>query len=77
MFFAVITLFPEMFEAITAHGISGRAVKRDIVQVTCTMSRFAARPLIPYAVIASNISGNNVMTAKNTADSSIFLLCES
>ncbi|WP_313738239.1 hypothetical protein, partial [Acinetobacter sp.] len=24
MFFAVITLFPEMFEAITAYGISGR-----------------------------------------------------
>nr|MBD0116494.1 tRNA (guanosine(37)-N1)-methyltransferase TrmD [Acinetobacter baumannii] len=30
MFFAVITLFPEMFEAITAYGISGRAAKRDI-----------------------------------------------
>jgi hypothetical protein len=29
---------------------------------------------MPYAVIASNISGNNVMTAKNTADSFIFLL---
>jgi tRNA G37 N-methylase TrmD len=27
MFFAVITLFPEMFEAITAYGISGRAAK--------------------------------------------------
>ncbi|AOM85981.1 tRNA (guanosine(37)-N1)-methyltransferase TrmD [Acinetobacter baumannii] len=39
MFFAVITLFPEMFEAITAYGISGRAVKRDIVQVTCINPR--------------------------------------
>lgn len=39
MFFAVITLFPEMFEAITAHGISGRAAKRDIVQVTCINPR--------------------------------------
>jgi tRNA (guanine37-N1)-methyltransferase len=28
MFFAVITLFPEMFEAITAYGISGRAAKK-------------------------------------------------
>lgn len=39
MFFAVITLFPEMFEAITAYGISGRATKRDIVQVTCINPR--------------------------------------
>lgn len=37
--FAVITLFPEMFEAITAYGISGRAAKRDIVQVTCINPR--------------------------------------
>jgi len=39
MFFAVITLFPEMFEAITAYGISGRASKRDMVQVTCINPR--------------------------------------
>ena len=39
MFFAVITLFPEMFEAITAYGISGRAAKRDIVQVHCINPR--------------------------------------
>ncbi|MFC6166324.1 tRNA (guanosine(37)-N1)-methyltransferase TrmD [Acinetobacter terrestris] len=39
MFFAVITLFPEMFEAITAYGISGRAAKREIVQVTCINPR--------------------------------------
>ncbi len=46
MFFAVITLFPEMFEAITAYGISGRAAKRDIVQVTCINPRdFAGREL--------------------------------
>ena len=29
----VITLFPEMFSAITDHGISGRAVKQDLVTV--------------------------------------------
>ncbi len=28
-----------MFEAITAYGISGRAAKRDIVQVTCINPR--------------------------------------
>ena len=39
MFFAVITLFPEMFEAITAYGISGRAAKSDLVQVTCINPR--------------------------------------
>ena len=39
MFFAVITLFPEMFEAITAYGISGRAAKRNIVQLHCINPR--------------------------------------
>lgn len=39
MFFAVITLFPEMFAAITAYGISGRAVKKEIVQVSCINPR--------------------------------------
>jgi tRNA (guanine37-N1)-methyltransferase len=39
MFFAVITLFPEMFEAITAYGISGRAAKRDLIQVHCINPR--------------------------------------
>ncbi|ARN75393.1 tRNA (guanosine(37)-N1)-methyltransferase TrmD [Oceanicoccus sagamiensis] len=29
----VITLFPDMFAAITEHGISGRAVKQDLVTV--------------------------------------------
>ena len=39
MFFAVITLFPEMFEAITAYGISGRAAKRDLMQIHCINPR--------------------------------------
>lgn len=39
MFFAVITLFPEMFEAITSYGISGRAAKRDLIQVNCINPR--------------------------------------
>ncbi len=33
MWFGVVTLFPEMFRAITDHGISGRAVKEGIVSV--------------------------------------------
>ena len=39
MFFAVITLFPEMFEAIIAHGISGRAAKRELMQIHCINPR--------------------------------------
>ena len=39
MFFAVITLFPEMFEAITAYGISGRAAKRELMQIHCINPR--------------------------------------
>lgn len=39
MFFAIITLFPEMFDAITAYGISGRAAKREIIHVTCINPR--------------------------------------
>ena len=29
---AVITLFPEMFAAITDYGVSGRAVKQGLVE---------------------------------------------
>lgn len=32
---AVITLFPEMFDAITEHGISGRAVKQSLISIRC------------------------------------------
>ncbi|MFF7706924.1 tRNA (guanosine(37)-N1)-methyltransferase TrmD [Pseudomonas sp. NPDC007930] len=31
----VITLFPEMFSAITDHGITSRAVKQGLLQLTC------------------------------------------
>ena len=32
---ALITLFPNMFEAITEYGISGRAVKKGLVEIAC------------------------------------------
>lgn len=32
---AVVTLFPEMFAAITDHGISGRAVKQELISIQC------------------------------------------
>lgn len=32
---AVITLFPEMFEAVTEYGVSGRAVGRGTVELAC------------------------------------------
>lgn len=31
----IITLFPEMFSALTAYGVSGRAVKQGLVQARC------------------------------------------
>lgn len=31
---AVITLFPEMFEAVRGYGVTGRAVKRGLVEIT-------------------------------------------
>ena len=43
MFFAVITLFPEMFEAITRFGISGRAAQRDLMQIHCINPRDYAK----------------------------------
>lgn len=30
MFIQAITLFPEMFDALTAHGVTGRALKQDL-----------------------------------------------
>ncbi len=35
MWFGVISLFPEMFRALTDHGVSGRAVKQERVSVQC------------------------------------------
>lgn len=32
---ALVTLFPEMFEAVTAYGVSGRAVKQGLLAVRC------------------------------------------
>lgn len=32
---AVVTLFPDMFAAVTDYGVSGRAVKRGIVELSC------------------------------------------
>jgi len=31
----VITLFPEMFEAVTRHGVTGRAVRNGLLDVQC------------------------------------------
>ncbi|OUS30619.1 tRNA (guanosine(37)-N1)-methyltransferase TrmD ['Osedax' symbiont bacterium Rs2_46_30_T18] len=35
MWFGVVSLFPEMFESITRFGVTGRAIKRELVQVEC------------------------------------------
>lgn len=36
---AVVTLFPEMFDAVTRYGITGRAVDRGLVEVHCINPR--------------------------------------
>lgn len=35
MWFGMVTLFPEMFRAVTGFGITGRAVERDLVRLEC------------------------------------------
>lgn len=35
MWFGVVSLFPEMFEAVTSFGVTGRAVKNGLVEVSC------------------------------------------
>lgn len=35
MHFAVITLFPEMLAAVTGFGVTGRAVKQELIKVDC------------------------------------------
>jgi tRNA (guanine37-N1)-methyltransferase len=35
MWVGVVTLFPEMFKAITDHGITSRAVQKGILQLAC------------------------------------------
>lgn len=35
MWFGVVTLFPEMFEAVTAYGVTGRAVRNGLIDVRC------------------------------------------
>lgn len=35
MWFGVITLFPEMLQSLTDHGVSGRAVKQERISVQC------------------------------------------
>ena len=35
MWIGVVSLFPEMFKAITEFGVTGRAVKHNLLQVEC------------------------------------------
>ncbi|MGL6606472.1 tRNA (guanosine(37)-N1)-methyltransferase TrmD [Aeromonas hydrophila] len=39
MWIGVISLFPEMFRAITEHGVTGRAVKSGLLQIECWTPR--------------------------------------
>lgn len=35
MWFGIVSLFPEMFEAVTGYGITGRAVRSGLLEVEC------------------------------------------
>ncbi|PCJ39006.1 MAG: tRNA (guanosine(37)-N1)-methyltransferase TrmD [Moraxellaceae bacterium] len=39
MKFGIVTLFPEMFSAVTESGVTGRAVKSGLMQLHCTNPR--------------------------------------
>lgn len=39
MWFGVVTLFPEMFEAIKSHGVTGRAVRNQLIDIECWSPR--------------------------------------
>jgi len=39
VWFGVITLFPEMFDAVTQYGVTGRAVKSGLISVECWSPR--------------------------------------
>ncbi|MBS98691.1 MAG: tRNA (guanosine(37)-N1)-methyltransferase TrmD [Oceanospirillaceae bacterium] len=35
MWFGIVSLFPEMFEALTRYGVTGRAVRNELISVEC------------------------------------------
>ena len=35
MWFGIVSLFPEMFEALTRYGVTGRAVRNELISVDC------------------------------------------
>ncbi|WP_415885961.1 tRNA (guanosine(37)-N1)-methyltransferase TrmD [Neptuniibacter sp. QD37_6] len=39
MWFGVVTLFPEMFDAIRCYGVTGKAVKNGLIQMQCWSPR--------------------------------------
>lgn len=39
MWFGVVTLFPEMFDAISCYGVTGRGVKNGLIQMQCWSPR--------------------------------------
>lgn len=39
MRFALVTLFPEMFDAVSRYGITGRAAARGLIQLHCINPR--------------------------------------
>ena len=43
---AVVTLFPEMFAALTEHGVSGRGIERGLLELSFWNPRTTAQTSI-------------------------------
>ena len=52
MWIGVISLFPDMFRAITDFGVTGRAVKRGLLNIQCWNPRDFAMINIALLMIA-------------------------
>ncbi|TGD47868.1 tRNA (guanosine(37)-N1)-methyltransferase TrmD, partial [Salmonella enterica subsp. enterica serovar Poona] len=42
MFIGIVSLFPEMFRAITDYGVTGRAVNKGLLHIHCWSPRDVA-----------------------------------
>ncbi|QCI24451.1 tRNA (guanosine(37)-N1)-methyltransferase TrmD [Buchnera aphidicola (Muscaphis stroyani)] len=44
MWFEIITIFPEMFQAITDYGVTGKAIKKNIIHINlCNLRNFSKK----------------------------------
>ena len=54
---ALITLFPEMFDALTEYGVSGRAVNKGLLKFLALTQEILPRMLIQQLMIVPMVVG--------------------